>query len=441
MQMFTQAIFWFVMAVACAGPAMGQSSVIIRPEPAPGPLDNPLKGWCPYTNAGEIHQPYSMVFQYGSWKQLEPSEGDFHFDEWEESWNVKQAEGRHIIFRIYIDYPSRPSGLPDWLRKKGVKETPYQSYGGGMSPDYNDPQMIAAMQRLIAALGKRYNNHPRIAFIQLGLLGYWGEWHTYPESAAYASKDTERKIIDAYRTAFPDKSLMVRYSRDYSGQQSWIGFHDDMFPADTDNGEAWSFLAGLRATGRTKNFRQAVVGGEMEPHKASQWMGAGFTTTSEMLRRAHFSWVGPYCPALEISKDTLSLKRSQSLVRAMGYEYRLTEVRHPESIAVGRPIRIHLKGSNDGVAPFYYPWRVQFALIDHNGKLADVEDTDWNIRSWQSGSFTEEATAEFSALPGRYQLAVGIQDPWKKRPAIRFANKLKVQNGWTIVSEITVKER
>ena len=26
----------------------------------------------------------------------------------------------------------------------------------------------------------RYDGDPRIGFVQLGLLGFWGEWHTYP---------------------------------------------------------------------------------------------------------------------------------------------------------------------------------------------------------------------------------------------------------------------
>ncbi|MFO0885108.1 MAG: hypothetical protein U0894_13120 [Pirellulales bacterium] len=219
-----------------------QEETIVRPNPSAGPLDNPLKGWCPYTDAGKIHQPYSMVFQYISWRELEPTENDFRFEEWEKSWNVEAAKGKHIIFRVYIDYPSKPSGLPDWLRKAGVKETPYDNYGGGKSPDYNDPRMIAGMEKLIAALGKRYNSHPRIAFIQLGLLGFWGEWHTYPRTPLYASEATERRVIDAYRKAFPDKCLMVRYAKGYAGKQDWIGFHDDMFPQDTDNGEDWSFF-------------------------------------------------------------------------------------------------------------------------------------------------------------------------------------------------------
>src|SRR5690606_5493694 len=102
--------------------------VVVRPQPADGPLDNPLNGWCPYPNAGPIHQPYSMVFQYRSWRELEPVEGEFRFEEWESSWNSKAAKDKHIIFRVYIDYPKRPSGLPDWLRSAGVKETAYEDY-------------------------------------------------------------------------------------------------------------------------------------------------------------------------------------------------------------------------------------------------------------------------------------------------------------------------
>ena len=287
-----------VLVVLTGSAGLRADELVVKPRPAPGPVDNPLKGWCPYTDAGPIRQPYSMVFLYVPWSQLEPNAGDYRFEEWEKSWDVAAARGKHIIFRVYIDYPKLPSGLPDWLRKAGVKETRYQEHGGGLSPDYNDPKMLAAMERLIDALGRRYNKHPRIAFLQLGLLGFWGEWHTWPRGELYATPETERRIIAAWRRAFPDKSLMVRYARDAAGQQPWIGFHDDMFPEDTDNGQDWSFLAGLRATGRTDNWKQAVIGGEMVPNQARRWLGRDSRTTMDMLQRAHFTWIGPYCPAL-----------------------------------------------------------------------------------------------------------------------------------------------
>ncbi len=425
-----------ILALLDGSRRLAADELLVKPLAAAGPLDNPLKGWCPYTDAGEIHQPYSMVFLYVPWSKLEPKRGDYQFEAWEKSWNVERAKGKHIIFRVYIDYPSLPSGLPDWLRKFSVKEKPYKDHGGGLSPDYNNPIMIAAMERLIGALGKRYNNHPRIAFIQLGLLGFWGEWHTWPRDELYATPQTERRIIDAYRKAFPNKSLMIRYARDYGGQQPWIGFHDDMFPQDTDNGKNWSFLSGLRGSGRTDNWKVAVVGGEMVPNKASQWLGTDYQTTMTMMKRAHFTWIGPYCPALQRTRDEEFLRRSQTLVRKMGYQFQLTEFRHPAVVQQGESVQLQLRGMNTGVAPFYYPWAVEFALIDSADKVVSVRRTKWNIREWRPGQFTEKTALKFDVPAGEYRLAVGVRDPWLDRPAIKFANQLKVIDGWTVLSTV-----
>ena len=432
----TSSVLLLLMGTVC----LNAEEVVVRPLPQPGPLDNPLKGWCPYTDAGAIRQPYSMVFLYVPWSELEPTPGNYRFDAWEKSWNVEAAKGKHIIFRVYIDYPSLPSGLPAWMRKAGVKETPYKAHGGGLSPDYNDPRMITAMERFIKALGKRYNKHPRIGFIQLGLLGFWGEWHTWPREELYATTATERRIIDAYRKAFPDKSLMVRYARDYAGQQSWIGFHDDMFPEDTDNGKDWSFLSGVRSSGRVNNWKQAVIGGEMVPNKAKQWLGSQYNTTLTMLERAHFTWVGPYCPALERSDSEEFLERSQALVRKMGYEFQLTELSHTNVAKPNSAIKISLKGQNNGVAPFYYPWSVEFALLDSTGEIITSKQTNWDVRGWQPGQFSESTHVSFDVPPGEYQIAIGIRDPWQNRPAIRFANELPVIDGWTVLSRIKITQ-
>ena len=123
-----------------------------RPAAALGPLDNPLKGYCLYTNSGKIHRPYSMVFQYISWRELEPIEGKYTFEDWEKKdWNHPRAKDKHLVLRVYVDYPSKPSGLPNWLRAKGVKESSYREHGAGKSPDYNHPKMVEAMDRFAIA--------------------------------------------------------------------------------------------------------------------------------------------------------------------------------------------------------------------------------------------------------------------------------------------------
>lgn len=434
-------IFLFAALIATnshAGPPDGE--VVVVPEPAPGPLDNPLKGWCPYTNAGPIHQPYSMVFLYASWKDLEPEEGRYAFDRWEATaWSVPRAEGKHVVLRVYVDYPSKPSGLPDWLKDKGVKTTPYGDHGGGVSPDYDDPRMVSGMIRLIEAMGRRYDGHPRVGFIELGLLGFWGEWHTWPQEKLSASPATERQVIEAYRRAFPRKQLLARTGKGFAGGQPWLGFHDDMFPEDTDNGKDWSFLAVLRKSGRSDNWKVATIGGEMVPHQAKAWLGEGFEQTSEMVRRGHFSWIGPYGPALEKPTPPRFVEQSEKLIREMGYQFRLTEIRHSPQVASTGALSITIRGINEGVAPFSYPWTVELALIDREGKLVQRMPVLSDVRTWLPGPFDVEGTVRIDAPPGLYRLALGIRDPWTDRPAIAFANKLPRQDGWTLMSSVKLK--
>lgn len=420
-----------------------EPTVTVYPEPAPGAIDNPLKGWCPYPNV-EVYQPYSMSFQYVRWKDLEPIEGQFAFEKWEqEQWEQPRSKGKHVVFRVFIDYPGKESGLPDWLREKGVPETAYEEHGGGLSPDYDRPEMVAAMERLIAALGERYNRHPRVAFIELGLLGFWGEWHCYPKgNELYASEQTEARVLSAYRRALPNKSLMVRYANERTGKQRWIGFHDDLLPADTD-GEDWGFLPKLRKHGGVNNWRRAVFGGEMQPGQAAKWLGKDYETTRTMVERAHFSWMGPYCPSQENPAEMPGqyLARCHELVRRMGYNFRITKAKHHQALVPGQPFRVALLGENLGVAPFYYPWAVEFALIDGQDRVVAHQPTDWDLRRWQPGkAFSEEASLSFGKVPaGSYRLALGIRDPWKDEAAIGFANRLNKVRGWSVFSRVEVE--
>lgn len=423
---------------ACSAQVGGE--VVVRPKPAPGPLDNPLKGWCTYTNAGTIHQPYSMVFRYVSWKELEPHEGEYAFEAWEKrDWDEPLARGRHVVLRVYLDYPRRPPGVPDWLLAKGVKTTRYTDYGGGLSPDYENPTLQAALDRLIAAMGKRYDANPRVAFIQLGLLGFWGEWHTYPRNKLFASPAVQKRVIDANRRAFPNRILMTRYPGGYAGQQPWIGFFDDMFPEDTDGPEEWKFLPKMRESGRTENWKRAAIGGEMVPGAAKKWLGGEYEHTLRMVEQAHFSWVGPYNPALEPEQTPEFVARSQALVRRMGYEFTLREVRHPAQVASGAKLRFTLQGENRGVAPFYYPWPVELALLDAEQRVAGTLPLKADVRTWLPGPFEVSDAPTVRAKPGRYRLALGLRDLYSGRPAVGFANDLPRQEGWTMLSEVAVR--
>ena len=224
-------------------------------------------------------------------------------------------------------------------------------------------------------------------------------------------------------------------------KQAWLGFHDDMLPEDTDGPEACKFLPRLRESCRTDNWKRCLFGGEMVFNGNQRWLGVDFAHMQKMVDEAHFSWVGPYCPALEPNPNSQFSARAAQLVRRMGYQFSLTEIRHSAEVGKDSQLTVAIEGDNQGVAPFYYPWAVEFAMLEEVGKPIERLPVRWDIRKWLPGHFSEKATLQPAAKPGSYQLAIGIIDPWTNRPAIALANDLPRQDNWTVLSKVRVSAK
>ena len=75
---------------------------------------------------------------------------------------------------------------PKWLFDAGCKGFEYLRGGddptsGGqriprIEPDYADPSYLARHGAFIEELGRRYDGHPGVEFIDIGSYGIWGEW-------------------------------------------------------------------------------------------------------------------------------------------------------------------------------------------------------------------------------------------------------------------------
>ena len=213
----------------------------------------------------------------------------------------------------------------------------------------------------------------------------------------------------------------------------------DRFPADTQNGKDWAFLTTLKASGQDKNWTVAPIGGEMEPFQAEKWMQQQYEITLKALVDGHFSWIGPYCPALVEKQDKVYRDHCQELIQKMGYDFCLHTYHHKRTLRQGTPIQIFLTGANRGVAPFYYRWPVQLALLDHAGKILTAE-TDLDIRRWGPGEFKTLLSATTEKIPpGRYRLGIGVGDPRPQKPRLQVSNNQKLnQEHWQSISEIEI---
>ncbi|RYG48555.1 hypothetical protein EON79_04110 [bacterium] len=387
--------------------------------PGPSPLDNPLKGYASYADSWfKTQGPVSMGYFYVSWKELEPEEGKYAWEKLEKRWDSGVAKGKHVVLRLFLEYPGQPYGVPDWVP---VRTIDYKDYKGGKTPDYKDPKLMEPLLRFIAAFGARYDTNPRVAFIALGTLGHWGEWHTWPSEHLFAPVEVQNQVVDAYKKAFPTVPILARYALSPSTNLPWLGYHDDYFPVDTLEGKdrMWRFLPAMKIAGRTENWKVAPIGAEIEPDKGGKWLGEGWDQTLSAAQQIHLSWIGPYSPAI----DEKLPERSDELIQKIGYDFRL---RRLDERADGGGWRVTVQGMNQGIAPFYRAWPIRLKDFA-TGK---VYTSDADVRKWLPGPIA----ASF-ALPAEPKgaLGFGIEDPWTSKPAISFANTLPKKEGWTIV--------
>ncbi len=72
-----------------------------------------------------------------------------------------------------LDEPQTGSKIPDWLIAKGIKGQGRRRQN--LRAGSQRCNFIAYAQKLLTALGQRYDGNPELAFIDIGMVS--GEWH------------------------------------------------------------------------------------------------------------------------------------------------------------------------------------------------------------------------------------------------------------------------
>lgn len=423
--------------------AQSQETQTIHFTESVAPLRNPLKGWVVW---GEDHdqppQPSTLFFSYRSWRELEPQEGVWDFESWEtDIWQYWIDQGMKGILRVYVDYPGRQSGMPQWLVDQGIRLTEYPQYNGGFSPDYTNPLFIEKAEILIQKLGERYNNDPRVAFVDVGILGHWGEWHTYPTSHLFARRNVQQRVVEAYQKYMPEKKTMLRYPEPWTALLS-VGYRDDCFYSDTDGEEDWQFFRRIESANATEVWKTQPYSGE--------FCGGGSGAISDtledpekcirLLREGHFSHLGPAGGTMR-ARDDAHQATIDTMLKTMGYRYVLRQAQMVNQASAGESITVQLRIENTGSAPFYYPWKMEAVWLDESGLERSRTALDTDIRTLLPGihDLKFEITVPSIHANQNMQLAVEIPDPSGLGPSIQFANEGKHIERRFVVAAVKVQ--
>lgn len=417
---------------------------VVRLKAAPSPADNPLKGLVPYAeyaDQGAPHFPHSLEFDYLPLARLMRGPSSYEWQPLEELLNKISARGNQAVFRLWLEYPGQKSGLPDFLREQGVKVTAWKNAEEKQAicytPDYDDERLVSALESFIAALGKRYDGDARIGFITAGLLGSWGEWHTYPREDLFASPKTQRRVLEAYEKAFHRSPVLLRYPVGKESAQMAanahydMGYHDDSFAWGTlDRGQEddWFFMPNLKKAGEAalNKWRTQPIGGEVRPELWGQIFDARpahpqAQDFAECVRQTHVSWL----MESGMFKEKATPARYASAVaqvRRMGYDFHVptADIRRE-----GTALHVQLTVLNQGVAPFYQDWRLELAALGEGGKVKHRWPVDWKLTGLLPGDVAREWHATLPLSPDGLEgptLALRVIHPLPNGKPLRFAN-------------------
>jgi hypothetical protein len=396
-------------------------------------LPNPLKGFAPWI--GDENPIYETKLQQATfaWSELEPRKGVYNWARLEKDWGNVAVTGKRVGFRIAAAIPgSGQIHTPQWLIDQGVRMRPYSIDGEqGLAPDWDDPRFLAAHHDFILALGARYDRDPRVAWIDIGSYGFWGEWHVWLNDSLAATQATKQAILDDYFAAFPTKLKVIAFDDDFATKyvtDRGCGIRNDCLGTKESNDWYLESLNRIDPTMNDRVWKTALITGEFcgSDRGAIEGTTERFDLNFEFIKKAHWSFIGSAGGAIAPQSEQ-HRRNLDKLHKTLGYRFVLREAIFEKSIHQGDTLRLTVKVENKGVAPFCLPWPVVIYLMDGNGSAKWEQATDLNITKWLPGLHTvaTDIVVPDSVPPGTYDLKIAIPDPDFKIVGILFANKDK----------------
>lgn len=409
---------------------------VIRTE-IPDVLNNPNMGWVPWADYGPYPQPHRLVYGGITWRELEPQKGSFAWNTIENRLKFSYWSERKVKFviRLILDLPGNSSSLdiPDWLYQEINREGTW--YSSGFSPNYKNSALISNHLRMIRAFGQRYNNDSRIAFIQLGSLGHWGEFHTMylnPTDQGYLpSINISDQYVGHYLSSLTNKKLLMRRPFQIAKDNN-TGLYNDVFGNAVEtqrfiryfnsgysNTGNWGFAAGTYPA-MPDFWKYSPSGGEFD--NLSYLNNSSIQQTIQLAVDSHTSFLGPNCPAGQALGSPLQTNIN-ALHNRMGYRFVLQLTTYESQVEAGDSASILMTWNNKGISPFYFKWPLELSLADSNGNIAFSSNTDEDIRTWLPGvkTVTQQLNIPDNLAGGTYTLCVAIIDPETNTPGIDLA--------------------
>lgn len=424
-------ILIIVLAVLIAGllryilPYRYQLNKTVAFSESDDPLDNPLTGYAPNAENIEECKDSQLVYIGLTWSVWEPNQGEYDIEGLEQLFNIEQwkKENKHAVIRFICDVPGEEShmDIPEWLYEKTRDGEFYATeYGAGYSPNYENEYFLERHGYAIEALADYCNKDDFVAYVELGSLGHWGEWHTNTDEGVSPLPDAQTcwdYTLD-YSDNFHNARLLMR--RNFvMASDGKMGLYNDMIGSAEDTEEWREWIengGGFETSGESvpyipmENFwKTAPSGGEFTSDFTSEeLLGDKLVDTLNMVKESHVSFIGPKCPEGTL-KDS---EAAETIRERMGYRYYISSM-STEYLFSESAIQVSLVFENTGIAPIYWDWPVTMYVYNEEKELKYWELLDINLTELLPGQ-QMETTAQIpftDEFRQGYEIGIGIVDP------------------------------
>lgn len=337
--------------------------------------NNPMMGYAPYAEDIEKCDKSSLVFLKLKWSDWEPEKGQYDTGFLESQFHLSRwrAAGKHAVLRFVCDDPGQEehADIPHWLLEETNDGTFYSNqYGSGYCPNYENAYFRARHAMAITALADYFNQDDFLAYVELGSLGYWGEWHARDDSGESRMPSSEIcwDYILPYSDRFQDVRFLMRRSYAQAVEMN-AGLYHDMLGhgEETERWLDWTVSGGMQDTqGQSLQivpydafWETAPVGGELTSSTPlEEMMEQGLSELLNQLEKCHLTFLGPHSPDPEAYASAYD-----AIARRLGYQYYVSRLRTAFSFAEDA-LSLELDWENAGTAPLYWDWPVMIMIFD-----------------------------------------------------------------------------
>ncbi len=437
--------------------AAGSRIQLIKPQTTDAILVNPGMGFETFhcfngdeRLAGARNYPEcSIAYFRFYWDRLEPEEGKYDFELIDSLLERARQSGQDLALRFMpTSSANLNKGTPRWYMDK-YKGYRYTKRGRkGWAPDHNDPVFLARQQQLVAAFGERYNGHPNLIRMEIGSVGFWGEWHlshTEPQ-VPMITEDNALRVIDTYFDCW-DRTPLAMLIGYVPGLRYAVakgaGWRADSLGDYGHWSDTWchmfdAYPRKLREAGALDAWKRGPVA--FEPPGSMQDLeryvpsrGGGY---DNMWDKA-LEWHGSACNPKSGSIPDSQVPAIERFLKRCGYRLALNRVVLPETVdKKNRKLHVTLDFENKGVAPPYKGCVLAVRL--QGAREPIVLHSLAQTSQWLPGTHGIEETFLLPAAvgSGMYECSVGLLEPTGGRPVIRLANEDVGQDRWLRLGRI-----